>query len=96
MDPHDKQAACHVARIDPIDQGIFAYRVRDPDPTVRIFGGFLMVDVLILLTWHERDGCDFPYEVNKCRKEWGEILPHHPPVTSDEIVDHVSKHFSIG
>ena len=96
MDPHDKDSYCHIARVDPIDQGIFSYRVRDPEPTVRIFGGFVMLDVLILLTWHERENCDFPFEAKRCRQAWDQILPEHPPITSDEIEYHVSKHYNIG
>ncbi|WP_143106244.1 hypothetical protein [Ensifer sp. OV372] len=95
MDPHDKEARSQIARVDPVDQGIFAFRINDPNPAVRIFGGFAKVDVVILLTWWPREDCDFPSEVARCRAEWDKLFPNHPPILSDEIEDHVSKHFHI-
>ncbi|MDQ0558668.1 hypothetical protein QO004_000443 [Rhizobium mesoamericanum] len=96
MDPHDKLSRSQIARVDPTAQGILDFRITDPNPAVRIFGGFAVADLLILLTWAPRKNCNFPSEVARCRGEWDKLFPTHTPVVSEEIEHHVSKHFSIG
>ncbi|WP_128090497.1 hypothetical protein [Ensifer sp. 1H6] len=96
MDPHDKEARSQIARVDPRGEGIFDYRINDPNPAVRLFGGFATKDVLVLLTWYPRENCDFAAEVARCRAQWDSLFPKTPPIRSDRIEDHVSKHFHIG
>lgn len=96
IEPHDKNSHSQIARVDPRDQGIVDYRITDPNPQVRIFGGFAAPDVLVLLTWAPRAGLNFRAEVTKCRAAWDELFPQSPPIVSDKVEHHVSKHFRLG
>lgn len=96
MDPHNKRSTSLIARVDPIGGGIVDFRITDPNPAVRIFGGFAAVDLVVLLTWSPRENCDFRAEVARCRKSWDALFPKHQPIVSEKIESYVSKHFNAG
>ncbi|WP_158665335.1 hypothetical protein [Sinorhizobium fredii] len=96
MDPHDKDASCTIARVDPVLLGIVDVRIRDPQPAIRVFGGFAEPDILVLLKWMPRAGLDFRAAAQLCRQEWDSLFPGHPPIYGEKVEDYVSKHFNIG
>lgn len=96
VNPHDKKSVSWIARVDPVSEGIVDFRITDPNPAVRVFGGFAMPDVLVLLTWGPREGMDFRAEVARCKEQWKSHFVDHEPVVSDRVQDHVSKQFRIG
>ena len=96
VNPHDKMSSSWVARVDPVDQGIVDFRVTDPKPAVRFFGGFAMPDVLVLLTWGPRENMNFRSEVLRCKEQWKNLFVQYEPIISDRVEHHVTKHFRIG
>jgi hypothetical protein len=96
LNPRNKSVHSDIARNAPIDKGILDVRITDPNPKIRIFGGFLQPDVLVLLTWATRDNLDFTAEVDRCRKEWDRLLPKNPPVIGNKHEDYISHKFIVG
>jgi hypothetical protein len=89
MHPRQKSVHSDIARNAPIESGIVDVRITNPEPTLRIFGGFAGRDILVLLTWKHRKDLDFEVEVTRCKLEWGKFFPGNIPLigtTNDEYI----------
>lgn len=96
LNPRNKSVHSDIARNAPISTGILDVRITDPNPAIRIFGGFLQANVLVLLTWASRENLDFPAEIIRCRKEWDRLMPSNPPMIGKRHEDYISHKFIAG
>ncbi|KKB81041.1 hypothetical protein VW35_02415 [Devosia soli] len=90
MDPFDKAARCQLARNYPPNDGIWDFRIRDPKPHVRIFGGFAERDVFVALDYRNRDALDFDGAVATMVLLWKDMFDSYQPVTGDNINAYLS------
>lgn len=59
-DPYDKGGTAFMARLDPIEYGMWSIRSVAPSPAVRVFGSFYEKDVFVALTAKFRRDLDGP------------------------------------
>lgn len=97
LNPHDKPAHCQLSRNDPVEEGIWEFRIRDPKPQVRIFGAFSECDVFIALSVMSRDDLvgefSYPLAVADNSSIWGNTIPNYAPVTGEDINAYLSGSF---
>ena len=90
--------------LDPMSDGIWEIRSRDPSPALRVFGKFPCKDVFVGLNWEPRsvgwgdkkalgDGMslEFQFAMIEANKLWDQSLPGTKPITSGNIYDCVSE-----
>jgi hypothetical protein len=60
MAPYDKESHAFLARIDPVQYGIWTLRSVDPSPAIRVFGAFIEPDHFVALFTALREDLDGP------------------------------------
>lgn len=86
----------YMGLLDPVGDGIWDIRSRDPNPAIRVLGGFAEKDVFIALTWGlrknllDKDSPQWINAINKCRTEWKRLFPTYSPLTGDDISDYLT------
>jgi hypothetical protein len=88
--PFGKPGYANMARVHPVKDEIFDIRVLDPDPGIRVFGGFAAKDTFLALTWDYRENIDdWAYEIDRCKDAWASLfhpsLPHHGATLDDYL-----------
>lgn len=87
----------YMARLDPVLNGAWDIRSRDPNPAIRIIGCFSEVDVFIGLAWDYRKNlqteADWERIVQRCQSQWRMLFPAIKPHLGDEVHDYVSRNF---
>jgi hypothetical protein len=84
--------------LDPCQDGVWEVRARKPKPSLRVFGRFARVDVLVLTHAMPRsalsdpDDTDFPREIRNCKIYWRQLFHPFPeePVSGTSIHDFIS------
>lgn len=94
MDPFEKAAHAELARNDPPGDGIWDFRIRDPKPHVRLFGGFAERDVFVALDYRNRETVIFDDAVVTMGLLWKDLFGERPPVTGDEINAYLSDKYT--
>ncbi len=104
LNPFQAKAA-YMGLLDPVGDGIFDIRSRDPKPGLRVFGAFAETDTFIALTWcprsvavswagkkplGDRDSREFRDAILECKTAWRRFFPTYPPVTGDNLRDYIS------
>ena len=91
-DPYTKASDALMARVGPVEDEFFDFRVTAPYPQIRTLGGFAEKDTFVLLTWQYRDviADDFNGEVELCCKDelqrlFGQTQPHKGKTLDDYL-----------
>jgi hypothetical protein len=92
MDPRSHYGAL-VARNSPIEDGICDFRVMNPQPSVRVFGGFAEQDLFIAMTYQIRTRLPFNLAVRRASQQWARLFPDHKPVTATTVDEYVGQPF---
>jgi len=96
-DPDTKSSDALMARVKPIEDEFFDFRITAPYPAIRAFGGFAERDVFVILTWQYRDviGNDFDAEVERCKHEWQKLFGCTTPFKGRRLDDYLSNCTSV-
>lgn len=91
-DPRTKPGYAQMARVDPIADDFFDFRITSPHPQIRAFGGFAEKNVFVIVTWNYRDAIkdDFDGEVARCKMEWQRIFGNTTPFKGKNLDDYLS------
>jgi len=91
-DPKTKASDALMARVAPVEDGFFDFRVTSPRPQIRAFGGFAEFDTFVIVTWNYRDaiGDDFDEEVMRCKVEWQKLFGRTQPFKGKSLNDYLS------
>lgn len=68
MSPYNKESHAFLARIDPVEYGVWTLRSVDPKPAIRVFGCFFEVDHFVGLFAVLREDLDGPRG-----RKWAEV-----------------------
>lgn len=89
------------AQLEPPEDGVWEFRVRNPTPGIRIFGSFADTDIFVALTWRRKenlldpDGTENPlryrHAIAQCKTTWLELLGLHVPKSGADIHDYISR-----
>jgi hypothetical protein len=90
-DPKTKAAHARMARVRPVEDEFFDFRITAPQPQIRAFGGFAALNTFVLVTWNYRDAIDkdFDNEVARCKRAWQSLFGSITPFrgrTLDEYI----------
>jgi hypothetical protein len=91
-DPRTKASDALMARVTPVIDDLWDFRITSPYPQIRAFGGFAEKDTFVLVTWEYRDaiGSDFDSEVKRCKIEWQKLFGQTPPFHGSHLHDYLS------
>jgi hypothetical protein len=94
-DPKTKDSYALLARVCPVKDEFFDFRVTAPQPQIRAFGGFAAKDTFVLVTWNYRDaiGDNFSAEVDRCRIEWQILFGGTQPFKGRNLHDYLTANF---
>jgi hypothetical protein len=96
LTPH-KAGAALMGLLHPESDGIWDIRSRDPNPGLRVLGGFAERDIFIALTWETRkqlgakDSPEWRTAIQNCKTNWRNLFPTFDPLTGDDLDDYISK-----
>ncbi len=97
--------AAYMGLLEPPSDGIFDIRSRDPNPALRVLGGFAMQDVFVALAWAprskplswsnrqplgDRNSREWRDVVLECKTAWKNLFGSYQPVTGDEIENYAT------
>lgn len=97
MDPYDKDDAAFMARIDPVEYGIWSLRSVAPRPAIRVLGAFCEKDVFVALITRRRAdlGGRGSVEWMRAREDaiarWADLFGDCPRLLGDEENDFFSE-----
>jgi len=91
-DPRCKPSDALMARVEPVEDEFFDFRITAPHPQIRAFGGFAEKDVFVIVTWNYRDAIndDFDGEVTRCKIEWQKLFDKTPPFKGKNLDEYLS------
>jgi hypothetical protein len=86
-----------MARVCPVEDEFFDFRITSPCPFLRAFGGFAEKDVFVIVSWQYRDVIDddFDGEVARCKHEWQKLFGRTPPHQGKTLDDYLSNAFAV-
>jgi len=81
-----------MARVAPVEDDFFDFRITSPFPQIRAFGGFSEWNSFVIVTWNYRDaiGDDFDSEVTRCKTEWQKLFGKTPPFKGKNLDEYLS------
>jgi hypothetical protein len=92
-----KAVAAYMAILEPVKDGVWDIRSRDPDPAVRIIGCFSETDVFVGLVWDYRKNLiteeHWEKIIHRCQSRWRALFPAIQPFTGGHVHDYVSHNF---
>lgn len=97
MAPYEKDKIAYLARIDPVEYGIWTIRSIDPRPAIRVFGAFIEVDHFVCLRTALREELDGPggRKWKNARENaiaiWDKITKNHARLLGDNIETFISE-----
>lgn len=94
MDPMEKLVRTELARVN-IKESIWDFRIRDPQPQVRVFGLFAAKDTFVALHYAPRNNLDFKAAAATTKQQWTDLFGDLPPVTGDDINDYISDKYEL-
>lgn len=92
MSPYEKGKHAYLARIDPIEYGIWTLRSIDPSPAIRVFGAFIEVDHFVCLRTALRADLDGPNGAKWANARenaiaiWNEITDNHTRLLGSGLI----------
>jgi hypothetical protein len=95
-DPYDKPADTMLARVDPVEAGVWDLRIFAPRPGIRCLGCFWHCDVFVALVWDYRENFDgdWPEYIQECLSAWRRLFGDRQPV-SGGLDEHLTEYFSV-
>lgn len=96
LSPYEKGEGAFMARLDPVDFGLWSIRSRAPLPSIRVFGGFAMVDTFVALRTDLREDLDGPggpkwkRAIGAADAMWLANFDRHKPLISEMPHDYLS------
>jgi hypothetical protein len=95
--PRTKASDALLARVEPVEDDFFDFRVTSPRPQIRAFGGFAEKDTFVIVTWQYRDiiADDFDGEVARCKVEWQKLFARTVPFKGRNLDDYLSNWFAV-
>ena len=93
--PYNSPSFTVLALLDHGFITVWEFRVRDPNPQVRIFGCFAQKDTFIALTYGNRDTLDFSQKNAETRRIWKALFKQLPSVQGDKIDEYLSEKYKI-
>lgn len=96
-DPDTKDSDALLARVHPVSDEFWDFRITAPHPQIRAFGGFVKKNKFVLLTWDYRDsiGDEFDAAVDECRSEWRRLFGSQPPFRGGRLDDYLSNYIPV-
>ena len=79
--------------LNPPADGVWDFRSRDPEPAIRLLGGFANKDLFIALTWRWRANLGDRYSqawrdaIVETTTEWRNMFPAINRITGDQVSD---------
>jgi hypothetical protein len=91
-DPKTKEGHARMARVCPVEDEFFDFRITSPQPQIRAFGGFASKDTFVSVSWNYRDAIheDFDAEVARCKVEWQKLFGTIKPFKGKTIHDYLT------
>ncbi len=96
-----------LALMDPVTDGTWEIRSRDPDPGLRVFGRFPCADTFVALSWEprsvrfggrnplgKRDSPEYQFALIETHERWIAALPGVVPLTGGRCREYVSTNSS--
>jgi hypothetical protein len=86
----------YMGLLDPVENGIWDIRSRDPSPALRMLGGFARRDAFIGLTLYFRaplggiGSREWSQAITQTRTEWRNRFSSYEPLTGDNLHDLLS------
>ena len=106
MTPFEHRVA-YMGLMDPIADGIWEIRSRDPKPGLRVFGKFPCADMFVALSWNprsvrlgrkkplgDRRSVEYQLALIETNERWNVALPGLAPLTGGNYRDYVSENSS--
>jgi len=94
--PDLKPSDAMIARVHPVKNEFWDFRVTAPKPGIRAFGAFAAYDTFVLLTWEYRDDIpDFDAEVDRCKHKWAELFNGVSPFKGNHINEYLSNYWAV-
>lgn len=95
--PYDKDDNAFMARIDPIELGVWSIRSVAPKPALRVLGCFCEPDVFLAIDTYERKHLGGPGDRRwanareNALAKWRHLLPDHSPLTGSTIIEYITQ-----
>jgi hypothetical protein len=90
-DPDMKPEYAMLARVKPLADEFWDFRVTAPKPGIRAFGGFAGFNTFVVVTWQYReDICNFDAEVEQCMQEWRKLFGVVVPFKKRRLDEYLS------
>jgi hypothetical protein len=96
--PGCKPSDAMLARVRPVDEQFWDFRVTAPKPGIRAFGGFAEFDTFVALTWDYREAIDaegFDGAVDQCRDEWRRLFGKEMPLRKVKLDEYLSNYYPV-
>ena len=106
MTPFEHKTAS-MGLMDPIEDGTWEIRSRDPKPGLRVFGKFPCADTFVALSWQPRSvrfgrknplgnrySLEYQFALIEANERWNSALPNLTPLTGGNYRAYVSKNSS--
>ena len=103
MTPFEHKTA-FMGLMDPITDGTWEIRSRDPKPGLRVFGKFACTDTFVALSWEprsvrfgrksplgDRHSQEYEFALIEANERWNAALPNLAPLTGGNYRDYVSE-----
>ena len=95
-DPDRKPSDAMIARVHPVKDEFWDFRVTAPKPGIRAFGAFAAYDTFVLLTWEYRgDIRDFDAEVERCKCDWAQRFNAVAPFKGKRLNEYLSNYYAV-
>jgi hypothetical protein len=96
-DPFEKPAYALMARVAPVTDEFWDFRITSPHPGIRALGAFSERDTFVCLTWEYREviGEDFNAEVDRCKAEWQKLFGDTPPFKGNNLDAYLTNYIAI-
>lgn len=95
-DPDRKPGETDMARVKPVDDEFWDFRILVPERGIRAFGGFSEYNTFVLLTWEYReDILDFDAEVQRCKTEWRSLFGGIAPMRKARLNEYLSNYQAV-
>ena len=97
MSPYDKSDDAFLARVDPVEYGIWTLRSVAPAPAIRVFGAFCDTDIFVALKTKLRKdlGGRGSREWAQAREDaiavWDKLFPRLNRLTGENVHEFISK-----